>query len=109
MASSLSQVLVATVLLITTLRLYIACLLQSHMHMLEEAGRYGTDHNPLIWHVAYKTLKHAPTPPSATTGARVRYARQNAEAYQVSLDSDLQQNFIPLTRNKLDIDLWLNR
>ena len=42
------------------------------LHVLEEAGRYVTDHNPLILGVACETLTYAPTPPSAATSARVR-------------------------------------
>ena len=72
--------------------------------MLEEAGRHGTDHNPLILYVACETLKHAPTPPSTATRARVRYDCQNAEVYQMSLNCELQQTFVPLTRDELDID-----
>ena len=41
------------------------------LHLLKDAGKYGTDHNPLILHVACDTLKHAPTPPSTATRARV--------------------------------------
>ena len=67
------------------------------LHVLDEAGRYGTDHNPLILPVACDTLKHAPTSPSTASRARVRYDCQNAEAYQMSLDCELQQNFLPLT------------
>ena len=37
------------------------------LHVLEEAGRYGTDHNPLILHVACETSKHEPTQPSAAS------------------------------------------
>ena len=67
LAILLLQVLVATALLITISHLYIA------LHVLDEAGRYGTDHNPLILHVACDTLKHALTPPSTASRARVRY------------------------------------
>ena len=34
--------------------------------------------------------------PSAVPSARFRYAIQKAEAYQMSLASELQQHFIPL-------------
>ncbi len=88
------------------------------LHVLAEAGRYGSDHNPLILRVACDTLSNAPIPktpyptilvvvpyptPSAASDASVRYVVQEAEAYEVSLASELQQHFIPLIHHKLDV------
>ena len=74
--------------------------------MLEEASRYGSDHNPLILRVACDALTHAPTPNnSAASGVKMRYDVQKAEAYQTALASLLQQHFIPFIQHELDIDI----
>ena len=69
------------------------------LHVLEEAGRYGTDHNPIMLCVACESLSNAPTPtPSAPTSARVRYDGQNAEAYRMSLESE-NWSFVKMQAN----------
>ena len=56
------------------------------LHVLEEAARYASDHNPLTLHIACDIHEHAPTSnPSVDSGARVRYDVQRAEAYQEAL------------------------
>ena len=55
------------------------------LQMLEVAGQYWSDHNPLILRVARNTLqlRHAPAPnPSAASGVRMQYDDQKAEAYE---------------------------
>ena len=76
------------------------------LHVLEEAARYGSDHNPLFLHVACDTVQLANSSnPSAACEARVRYDVQRAEAYQEALASLLQQHFIPFIQHELDVDL----
>ena len=76
------------------------------LHVLEEAARYGSDHNPLFLHVACDTVQLARSSnPSAACEARVRYDVQRAEAYQEALASLLQQHFIPFIQHELDVDL----
>ena len=58
------------------------------LHVVQEAARYHSDHNPLFLRIACEALADAPVPTSsATPDARVRYDAQKAEAYQVSLAS----------------------
>ena len=72
------------------------------LHVLEEAARYASDHNPLILHIACDIHEHAPTAnPSVDSGARVRYDVQRAAAYQEALASLLQQHFIPFIQHEL--------
>jgi len=80
------------------------------LRVLDEAGRYRSDHNPLFLHFACESLTHAPVPtPSTESGARMRYDVQRAEAYQVALASELQQHFIPLIQHELDVDLLADK
>ena len=80
------------------------------LHVLEQASRYHSDHNPLFLHFACDSLTHAPAPtPSAESDARMRYDVQTAEAYQVALASELQQHFIPLIQHELDVDLLADK
>ena len=52
------------------------------LHVLEEATRHGSDHNPLFLHVACDTIQLAHTSnPSAACEARVWCDVQRAEAY----------------------------
>ena len=74
------------------------------LRVLEEAGRYRSDHNPLFLHFACESLTRAPAP-STDSGARMQYDVHRAEAYQVALASELQQHFIPLIQHELDVDL----
>ena len=76
------------------------------LHVLEEAARYGSDHNPLFLHVACDTVQLAHSSnPSAACEARVRYDVHRAEAYQEALASLLQQHFILFIQHELDVDL----
>ena len=81
------------------------------LHVLEEAGRYGSDHNPPIMPVACNALTHAPTPnTSAASGVRkswMRYDVQKAEAYQIALASLLQQHFIRMEFHSYSMSLML--
>ena len=76
------------------------------LHVVQEAAHYHSDHNPLFLRIACEALADAPVPTSSTAPeTRVRYDGQKAEAYQVSLASELQQHFIPLMHSQLDVDL----
>ena len=75
------------------------------LHVLEKAGRYGIDHIPVILHVACEILKHAALRQVTVASTRMQYDGQNAEAYQVSLNSELRQKLLLLTRHNLDVDL----
>ena len=75
------------------------------LHLLEQAGRYHSDHRPLFLHFACESLTHSPVPTASESGARMGYDVQRAEAYQVALASELQQHFIPLMQHELDVDL----
>ena len=80
------------------------------LHVLEQASRYHSDHNPLFLHFACESLTCAPIPtPSAESGARMRYGVPRAEAYQVALASELQQHFISLIQHELDVDLLADK
>ena len=64
------------------------------LHVLDEAARYRSDHNPLLWHIAYKAPCDTHTHTSfAASDARIRYDVQKAEAYQACLATELQQHF----------------
>ncbi len=76
------------------------------LHVLEEASRYSSDHNPLIMRIASETLRDAPTStPSAASDLKVRYDACKAEAYQVALAFELQQHFLPFIQHELNVDL----
>ena len=78
--------------------------------MLPEASRYRSDHNPLILHLDCQTSCNTHTHhSSATPDARIKYDAQKAEAYQVSLASELQQHFIPLIQQELDVDVLCDK
>ncbi len=80
------------------------------LHVLDEAARYNSDHNPLLLHLAYKAPcdTHTHTS-SAASDARIRYDVQKAEAYQACLATELQQHFIPLIQQELDVDVLCDR
>ena len=62
---------------------------------MQEAARYQCDHNSLYLRIACEALPDALVPTSsAAPDARVRYDVQKAEAYLVSLASELKQHFI---------------
>ena len=46
---------------------------------------------------------------SAASDASIRYDVQNAEAYQACLASELQQHFIPLIQQELNVDVLCDR
>ena len=80
------------------------------LHVLDEAARYNSDHNPLLLHLAYKAPcdTHTHTS-SAASDARIRYDVQKAEAYQACLATELQQQFIPLIQQELNVDVLCDR
>ena len=80
------------------------------LHVLDEAARYNSDHNPLLLHIAYKAPcdTHTHTS-SAASDARIRYDVQKAEAYQACLATELQQHFIPLIQQELNVDVLCDR
>ncbi len=80
------------------------------LHVLDEAARYRSDHNPLLLHIAYKAPcdTHTHTS-SAASDARIRYDVQKAEAYQACLATELQQHFIPLIQQELNVDVLCDR
>ena len=43
---------------------------------------------------------------SAASDARIRYDVQKAEAYQACLATELQQHFIPLLQQELNVDVF---
>ena len=57
----------------------------------------NSNFNPLFVRIACEALADAPVPTSSSV--------QQAEAYQVSLASELQQHFISLIHSQLDVDL----
>ena len=73
--------------------------------MLEEAGRYRSDDNPILFlHSPCEPLTHAPAPtPPTDPGARIRYDVQRAEADQLAQAFELQQHFIPLIQHDVDL------
>ena len=51
------------------------------LHIVQEAARYHSDHNPLFLRTACEALADAPIPiSSAATEARVRYVIQEADS-----------------------------
>jgi len=80
------------------------------LHVLDEAARYRSDHNPLLLHIAYKAPcdSHTHTS-SAASDARIRYDVQKAEAYQACLATELQQHFITLIQQELNVDVLCDR
>ena len=80
------------------------------LQVLPEASRYRSDHSPLILHLDCQTSCNTHTHhSSAASNAKIKYDVQKAEAYQVSLASELQQHFIPLTRQELDVDVLCDK
>ena len=82
----------------------------SPLHVSDEAARYNSDHNPLLLHIAYKAPcdTHTHTS-SAASDARIRYDVQKAEAYQACLATELQQHFVPLIQQELNVDVLCDR
>jgi len=79
------------------------------LHVLHEAARYRSDHN-LLLHIAYKAPCNTHThTSSAAPDARIRYDVQKAEAYQAPLATELQQHFIPLIQQKLNVDVLCDK
>ena len=74
------------------------------LDVLEEAARYGSDHNPLILRITCDTTKHCPTPDLSAADAKVQYDGQRSAAYQEALAILLQQHFIPFIQHELDVD-----
>ena len=82
------------------------------MHVLDEAARYRSNHNPLLLHIAYKALCDTHTHTHTSFGApdaRIRYDLQKAEAYQVCLATELQQHFIPLIQQEHNVDVLCDK
>ena len=76
------------------------------MAAVQEAAHDHSGDSLLFLRNAREALADAPIPTlSAAPEARVRYDDQNAEAYQVSVASELQQHFTPLIHNQLDAHL----